>query len=38
VLPSSELAGMFVSADTKRDILAPYVKLGITVIKASANK
>jgi DeoR/GlpR family transcriptional regulator of sugar metabolism len=38
VLPSSELAGMIVSADTKRDILAPFVKLGISVTKASAKK
>jgi DeoR/GlpR family transcriptional regulator of sugar metabolism len=38
VMPLSELTGMIVSANTKRDMLTPYVKLGITVTKASANK
>jgi DeoR/GlpR family transcriptional regulator of sugar metabolism len=35
VMPLSDLAGMIVSADTKRELLAPYLKLGITITKAS---
>jgi DeoR/GlpR family transcriptional regulator of sugar metabolism len=35
VMPLSDLAGMIVSADTKRELLVPYLKLGITITKAS---
>jgi DeoR/GlpR family transcriptional regulator of sugar metabolism len=35
IMPLPELTGMIVSADTKRELLAPYIKLGITITKAS---
>ena len=38
VMPVSELSGMIVSADTKAELLKPYIKLGITVTKASPSR
>jgi len=37
IMPLPELTGMIVSADTKPDVIAPYVKLGITVTKAAVT-
>jgi len=37
-MPLSDLAGMIVSAETKSELLKPYIKLGITVTKASPSR